>query len=159
MPERMQKITPFQQGQATNEHPDKTKSAPVTSEMQSTRKPWDAGLMRAFGHKGMPPTLPAQKHMASQRTTSKPRGALYSPAGEFGSMRRTHTPNSTYSYGGAPNKRGDNPLGSPQNKKGDNALGKAMNRVGTNVLGKPSNRKGTNVMGKPQNRRGSNAAC
>lgn len=122
MPQRMQKITPFQQGQATNEHPDKTKSAPVTSEMQSTRKPWDSGLMRAFGHKGMPPTLPTPKHMASSRTTPKPRGALYSPAGEFGKMRQTHTAKSTYSYGGAPNK------------KGDNALGKAMNRVGQNAL-------------------------
>lgn len=131
--------------------PDKVK---VSSDMSSVRNSGTEGaLYAALGTKGIP-TLPSDTHVYTHTTRVEPVGAHYSPQGEFGKRKATGTGKGVYSYGGAPNRKGENPLGSPTNKKGDNALGKVMNKVGTNAIGSNSNRKGSNAVGSTNNRTG-----
>lgn len=119
MATRQKPITPFQQGQSTNEHPDKTKTAKVNANMSDVRNSGTEGsLHAALGHRGLP-LLPSDNHVYTHTTTVKPVGAHYSPAGEFGKRKATGTGKGVYSYGGAPNKKGDNPLGKAMNKVGE----------------------------------------
>lgn len=103
--------------------------------------------------------LPIDNHRYSHSTTSRPRGALYSPAGQFGSISRTGAGKGVYSYGGnrhsAPSA---NAVPGRQNSRnGDNAVGHAPNRSGSNAVGYPPHRKGPNAVGNPPNRYGENA--
>lgn len=117
MATRSQKIEPYKSGQSSNEHVDKTPPVKVNANMSSLK---DAGtqdgLHAALGHRV--PLLPSDHHVWTHTTTIEPVGARYTPMGEFGSRQPTGKGKGVYSYGGAPNK------------KGENALGKAMNKVG-----------------------------
>lgn len=153
---RMQKPEPFKEGQNTNDHKGYAPKVKVVSNAsQSPSADPVTGvdhLRAALSVRGQ--VIPSDNHVWTHTTTVRPVGAHYSPAGSFGSVRPAGQHKGVYSYGGAQNKKGDNPLGSNKNRKGDNPLGRAMNRVGTNTAGNNLNRKGSNPIGNNKNRTG-----
>lgn len=151
MTTRISTVTPYNSGSSSASPRDKpTKVKVYSNASQQPSADPSTGvdhLSMALGHRG-PPNLPSDNHIYTHTTTVRPVGADYSPAGSFGSVKRTGAGKGVYSYGGAPNTKGTNANGSnPSNKSGSNALGRAMNKVGSNVLGKPSNRRGSNANG------------
>lgn len=120
MSERMQKTTPFKEGQQSNVH---GKDAPKTKIVSNASQSPSADPATGVDHLTAAlntriPVLPSNTHIYTHTTRVEPIGAHYSPAGEFGRVSQQGKGRGVYSYGGAPNK------------KGDNALGKAMNKVG-----------------------------
>jgi hypothetical protein len=148
MTTRISTVTPYHSGSSSaspREKPTKVKVKANTS--SSYNSDTQGELHAALSHRG-PPLLPSDNHIWTHTTRVEPVGAHYSPDGEFGHRTRTGAGKGVYSYGGAPNTKGENANGSsPSNKSGSNALGRAMNKVGSNVLGKPSNRRGSNANG------------
>lgn len=151
---RMKPITPYQEGQNTSNHMPEPKMAKVKANMSAVRNSGNEdGLHAALMTRGMP-LLPSDNHVWTHTTKVEPVGAHYSPSGEFGKRQATGMGKNGYNYGGAPNRKGDNPLGSNSNRKGGNPLGNNSERKGTNALGKAMNRVGTNAIGKNSNRMG-----
>lgn len=155
MATRGQAITPFQTSMGpSTEHDKKPDKVKVNANMSDVRNSGTEGALHAaLSHRGMP-EVPSDRHIWTHTTRVEPVGAHYTPHGEFGKRQATGTGRGVYSYGGAPNRKGDNPLGSPPDRKGDNPLGRAMNRVGGNAVGKPPNRRGGNAVGSNSNRTG-----
>lgn len=150
---RTRTIEPYKSGGNSNDHEKKGQTVKIRANMSGERNSGTEGALHtALAYRQQ--TLPSDNHIWTHTTRVEPAGERYTPAGEFGSRSAQGTGKGVYSYGGAPNKKGSNPLGSPPNKKGDNPLGRALNRVGTNAIGKAPNRKGTNAIGNAPNRSG-----
>ena len=143
------------QGPSTeyDKKPEKVKVLSRVSGMHNSGIEPDT-LHSALGLKNIP-ILPSDNTQYIHTRRVKPTGAHYNPTESYRKVKATQSRDGRgYSYGGAPNKKGDNPLGRNLNRKGDNPLGRAMNRVGTNVLGRPTNRSGANPLGNNSNRTG-----
>lgn len=118
MATREQEVSRFHSSSGPSNEKEKPGKVKVTADMSSVRNSGTEGpLFSALGHKGIP-TLPSDTHVYTHTTRIEPVGARYEPRGEFGKRQATGKGKGVYSYGGAPNK------------KGENALGKAMNKVG-----------------------------
>jgi hypothetical protein len=156
---RSQSTTPFKEGQNTIARGKDAPKVKVYSNASKGKSADPSGtsdiLKTALATRT--PTLPSDNHIWTHTTRVEPVGVNYAShvTGEFGSVARKGKGQGVYSYGGAPNKKGDNAVGSNSNRKGDNPLGKAMNKVGTNAMGKNSGRKGSNSIGSNSNRTGS----
>ena len=105
--------------------------------------------------------LPTDNHRWEHTSKVRPRGAHYSPAGQFGRTARTGAGRGVYSYGG--NMHSARPShavpGNQNSRSGDNAVGHAPDRKGgnANMFPRIPNRSGTNAVGNPPNRIGENA--
>lgn len=155
---RYEGIENFKSGQQSNAKKNPEPKVKVISNASNSPSA-DPGtgvdhLGAALAHRG-PPNLPSDNHIWTHTTRVEPVGAHYNPTGNYGSVKPTGTGKGVYSYGGAPNKKGDNPLGSNSNRKGGNPLGNNSNRHGDNALGKALGGKGANAVGSPNNRKGS----
>lgn len=154
MATRMKSITKFNENTGSGYPESKPEKVKVHADMSEVRHSGiKSGLESALAHRGMP-ILPSDHHIWTHTTRVEPAGAHYSPMGEFGKREEIGKGRGVYSYGGAPNKQGENPLGHNLNREGENPLGHALNKVGSNVLGKPSKRPGQNPLGHPDNRAG-----
>lgn len=142
MPERMQKTTPFKEGQNSITHGKDAPKAKVFSDVSRSKfGPGHDPLMQSISS-GIP-DLPNRYHMGDTHVHIHAGGVAYRPDQEFGTIRGKATP--ATSMKSHTNKPGENAVGKNSNRKGGNALGKAMNKVGTNVLGKPSNKRGAHA--------------
>lgn len=127
------KTEPFHSGQQTNARGTREPVRKIANASQSPSADPASGvdhLSAVLAHRG-PPNLPSDNHIWTHTTRIEPVGAHYTPHGEFGRVTRTGAGRGVYSYGGAPNRKGDNPLGSHSNRKGGNALVHSMSKVGT----------------------------
>lgn len=117
MATRTKPVTSFKSNQQTNVH-EKAGSVKVKTNQSQLKNGGQAdGLHAALGHRM--PTLPSDHHIWTHTTTVTPIGAHYTPQGEFGSVARRGAGQGVYSYEGAPNKKGDSPLGRAMNNVGE----------------------------------------
>jgi len=130
MPVRTQKTTPFKSGQTSNPAEKKGESVKVFSD--TSKHKTSAGHDPLLGSiaSGIP-ELPNRYHLGDIVAEMHSGGVSYEPRGEFGKVAQRGKGQGVYSYGGAPNRKGENAVGSPPNRKGGNALGRAMGKVGT----------------------------
>lgn len=122
---RTQAVTPFNNSQGPSTGHD-SGSGPtrikIKSNMSKARMSGvDDPLHAALAAKTL--LLPRDEHTWRHSKHVQPRGAHYSPAGEFGSRHRTGAGRGVYSYG--KNRHSavpGNAVGSPPNRRGGNAL-------------------------------------
>lgn len=154
MAQRIQKTPPYNSASSSADKKEKTgPNVKVYADMSKERLSPGHDPLHGSLSSGIP-DLPVRYHYGDTNIHVHAKGASYNPSGEFGKVKPVGKGRGVYSYGGAPNKKGDNPLGSPTNRKGDNPLGRAMNKVGVNAIGKNLNRKGSNAVGENRNRAG-----
>lgn len=116
MPERMQKTTPFMEGQNSNDHKGDAPKAPVKFKMAKTRNAGNPDpLVQVLIHP--PREFSDTQHFAKRSVHG--RGHHYTPDGEFG---RPTT--------GSLGKTKATGMSLHTSRKGENALGRALNRVG-----------------------------
>lgn len=112
---KQQAVTPFKSGTNTNGPHEKAQSVPVKirgsmMKMGGVKDP----LVKALA--GAPPKLPVELHPYNHSTVVRPRGSLYNPMGEFGSIKGRVTP----ATGMTPHtaRPGQNAVGSNANRTG-----------------------------------------
>lgn len=115
MATKQQAITPYNSASSSAEKKEKAGSVKVQSNMSKVR-----GDDQLFGSLGSGiPELPSNRHLGDVHVHIHSSGVQYNPAGEFGKVAPKGKGQGVYSYGGAPNKKGDNPLGRALNKVGE----------------------------------------
>jgi hypothetical protein len=121
---KMQSTTPFKEGQNTITRGKDAPKVKIFSNASQTPSADPATgvdhLSAALAHRG-PPNLPSGTHKWTHTTTVEPVGANYAShvTGEFGRVAPKGQGQGVNSYGGAPNTKGDNPLGRAMNKVGE----------------------------------------
>lgn len=119
---RHQEILPYKGGQNTTERTGKEAKVKVVSRVAGMHNSGiePDSLHSALGVKHLSPLLPSDMTAWKHGTKVKPTGAHYNPTESFRKVTPTHSPAGRgYSYGGAPNKKGDSPLGRAMNKVGE----------------------------------------
>lgn len=122
MPERMGHTEPFQSGQNSAAR-GKSEKVPVKFNMSKTRNAGNPDpLSQALT--GRQSYMPSDMHRFSHGKSSKPSGAHYRPAGEFGRPTAGSGFKSLATGMGSHTSRpGANAVGSPKNRHGGNPLG------------------------------------
>jgi hypothetical protein len=121
MPERMGHTEPFQSGQNTVAR-DKAEKVPIKFDMSKvSRNGIPDPLKEAIA--GRSSYIPRDMHEFRHGKTSRSRGALYHPMGEFGTPKigPEHKTKAT-GIDSHTSRPGGNPLGSPKGGRGGNPL-------------------------------------
>jgi hypothetical protein len=119
MASRMQKVSPFQAGQSSNEKGDKNPSVKVRHDVSKEKHAGGNGALKTALDGGMAHNPARHTDFSHNEITVSVRGQNYNPAGEFGTVSRTGAGKGVYSYGGAPNKKGENALGHALGRSGE----------------------------------------
>lgn len=116
MTTKMEKTTPFKEGQNTNDHKGDAPKAPIKSNMSKVKGSGVSdALHAALSHRDS--YIPSDNHVITHTTRIEPAGAHYEPRGEFGRVQGRQAVPATS-------------MKSHTSKPGQNALGKALNKVG-----------------------------